>query len=65
MLSERRLFMDFFDLHCDTITTAMHHSVGFDCDHLDISFPKLNDIRSIEDINGELLEIITEKIQNK
>lgn len=32
--------MDFFDLHCDTLTTAMHHSVNLDCDHLDISFPK-------------------------
>ena len=32
--------MDFFDLHCDTITTAMHQSVGFNCDYLDISFPK-------------------------
>ena len=32
--------MDFFDLHCDTITTAMHQSVGLDCSYLDISFPK-------------------------
>lgn len=37
--------MDFFDLHCDTITTAMHHSVGFDCDCLDISFPKTEEVK--------------------
>ena len=36
--------MDFFDLHCDTITTAMHQSVGLNCDHLDISFPKCDEI---------------------
>ncbi len=36
--------MDFFDLHCDTITTAMHQSCGLDCSYLDISFP----------VNGEL-----------
>lgn len=39
MLSERRLFMDFFDLHCDTITSAMQRSVDLTNDHLDISFP--------------------------
>ena len=37
--------MDFFDLHCDTITTAMHQSVGLDCDYLDISFPKNEKIK--------------------
>ena len=37
--------MDFFDLHCDTITTAMHQSVGLDCDYLDISFPKNEEIK--------------------
>lgn len=37
--------MDFFDLHCDTITSAMHYSLGFDCDHLDISFPKNEKIK--------------------
>ncbi len=37
--------MDFFDLHCDTITTAMHQSVNFDCDFLDISFPKNEKIK--------------------
>ena len=36
--------MDFFDLHCDTITTAMHQSVGLDCGYLDISFPKSKEI---------------------
>ncbi len=37
--------MDFFDLHCDTITTAMHQSVDLDCDYLDISFPKNEEIK--------------------
>lgn len=37
--------MDFFDLHCDTITTAMHQSVGLDCNYLDISFPKNEEIK--------------------
>lgn len=37
--------MDFFDLHCDTITTAMHQSVGLDCGYLDISFPKNEEIK--------------------
>ena len=37
--------MDFFDLHCDTVTTAMHQSVGLDCDYLDISFPKNEEIK--------------------
>ncbi|MBR6657334.1 MAG: membrane dipeptidase [Oscillospiraceae bacterium] len=37
--------MDFFDLHCDTITTAMHQSCGLDCGYLDISFPKNEKIR--------------------
>ena len=32
--------MDFFDLHCDTITTALHQSCDLDCKYLDISFPK-------------------------
>lgn len=31
--------MDFFDLHCDTLTTAMLHSVDLTDEHLDISFP--------------------------
>lgn len=37
--------MDFFDLHCDTLTTALHHSVGLDCDHLNISFPRNEEIK--------------------
>lgn len=37
--------MDFFDLHCDTVTTAMQHSVDLDCDYLDISFPKNVEIK--------------------
>ena len=37
--------MDFFDLHCDTITTAMHQSCGLDCKYLDISFPKNEEIK--------------------
>ena len=37
--------MDFFDLHCDTVTTAMQHSCGLDCDYLDISFPKNEEIK--------------------
>ena len=37
--------MDFFDLHCDTITTALHQSCGLDCEYLDISFPKNEEIR--------------------
>lgn len=36
---ERRLFVDFFDLHCDTITTAMHYSCDLTEKNLDISFP--------------------------
>lgn len=36
--------MDFFDLHCDTVTTAMHQSCDFDCRNLDISFPKNGEI---------------------
>ncbi|MBQ6878272.1 MAG: membrane dipeptidase [Oscillospiraceae bacterium] len=32
--------MDFFDLHCDTITTALHQSCNLDCGYLDISFPR-------------------------
>ena len=42
--------MDFFDLHCDTITTAMHKSVGLDCSYLDISFPKNEKIRVFQHI---------------
>ena len=37
--------MDFFDLHCDTITTALHQSCGLDCKYLDISFPKNENIK--------------------
>ncbi len=37
--------MDFFDLHCDTITTAMHQSCGLDCKYLDIYFPKNEEIK--------------------
>lgn len=37
--------MDFFDLHCDTLTTAMHQSCGLDCKYLDISFPKNEEIK--------------------
>lgn len=37
--------MDFFDLHCDTMTTAMHQSVDVDCDYLDISFPRNEEIK--------------------
>lgn len=36
--------MDFFDLHCDTITTAMQHSANLNTDWLDISFPKNEEI---------------------
>ena len=45
MPSERSLFMDFFDLHCDTITTALHQSCGLDCGYLDISFPRNEEIK--------------------
>ena len=45
MLSERRLFMDFFDLHCDTLTTALHQSCDLDCKYLDISFPRNEEIK--------------------
>ncbi len=31
--------MDFFDLHCDTVTTAMFHSVDMTEEHLNIRFP--------------------------
>ncbi len=31
--------MDFFDLHCDTLTTALHQSCNLTSDSLDISFP--------------------------
>lgn len=44
MPSERRVFMDFFDLHCDTLTSAMQRSVDLTNAHLDISFP----------VNGEI-----------
>lgn len=37
--------MDFFDLHCDTITTAMLHSVDLTDEHLDISFPRNPEIK--------------------
>lgn len=37
--------MDFFDLHCDTITSAMQHSADFETDWLDISFPKNDEIK--------------------
>lgn len=37
--------MDFFDLHCDTITTALHQSCGVDCGYLDISFPRNSEIK--------------------
>ena len=36
--------MDFFDLHCDTLTTAMQRSVDMTCDRLDISLPKPDEI---------------------
>ena len=45
MLLERRLFMDFFDLHCDTLTTALHQSCDLDCKYLDISFPRNEEIK--------------------
>ncbi len=31
--------MDFFDLHCDTVTTAMHNSLPITYGYTDISFP--------------------------
>lgn len=37
--------MDFFDLHCDTLTTALHRSSGLDCGYLDISFPINQEIK--------------------
>ena len=37
--------MDFFDLHCDTLTTAMQHSADLKCSWLDISFPRNEEIK--------------------
>lgn len=37
--------MDFFDLHCDTITTAMHYSGQLTDNHLAVSFPKNKEIK--------------------
>lgn len=37
--------MDFFDLHCDTITSAMQRSVDLTNGYLDISFPKNEEIK--------------------
>ena len=37
--------MDFFDLHCDTLTSAMQRSVDITCERLDISFPKSEEIK--------------------
>lgn len=45
MLSERSLFMDFFDLHCDTVTSAMQRSVDMTHGYLDISFPVTEKIK--------------------
>ena len=37
--------MDFFDLHCDTLTTAMFHSADLTEMNLDMSFPINPDIK--------------------
>ena len=36
--------MDFIDLHCDTITEAMHHSVDLTEPHLNIHLPVAKEI---------------------
>ena len=45
MLLERRVYVDFFDLHCDTLTSAMQRSVDMTNGYLDISFPITEEIK--------------------